>query len=122
MASLRILGVTARRDGSLRVRVRVDRAGTLLLEAFARPRRIRLLARASRRARRAGTLTMTLRPRARARRTLRRRGRLAATVRATFRPSLGQAPSPVTRRVAFRVSRPTARGASRRTPWAGRPR
>jgi Lecithin:cholesterol acyltransferase/WD40-like Beta Propeller Repeat len=108
-----VLGVIARRDGSLRARVRVGGAGSLVLEAFARrtalvaaaPRGTLSVAKVSRRVTRAGTVTLTLKAKGRGLRTLRRRGRLAAKLRTTFRPASGRAPAPITRSVTFKLRR-----------------
>ncbi|WP_445150431.1 hypothetical protein [Baekduia sp. Peel2402] len=89
------LSVTAqrvRRDGSLRLTVKVTGAGRVSATARARigaTKRITYASGAARRARRAGTLTLTLKPTRIDARTLRRKHRLTLTVTTTFRPTSG---------------------------------
>ncbi len=100
--------VRRRRDGSVQITIAVPGPGRIDAAATARgsirKRRTITVARARASARRAGRVTVTLRPSRAARAMLRRVTRLKASVRVTFRPA-GGAPATRTTTVTFRSPR-----------------
>lgn len=89
---LSIISQRVRRDGSVRLTVKITSGGRVSATARAKAaatKRITYASSTARRARRAGTITLTLKPTRTGARTLRRKHRLTLTVTTTFRPASG---------------------------------
>lgn len=94
---LSIVSRRVRKDGSVRLTLRVARAGRLSARARAKGT---TYAKGAARAKRAGTVTLTLKPTRAGTRSLRRHRRLTLSITITFRPAAGVA---TTRRTTLKV-------------------
>lgn len=110
---LSVVSQRVRRDGSVRLTVKVASAGRVSATARAKARSKRFTYASPRtaRARRAGTVTLTLKPTRTGTRTLRRKHRLTLTTTITLRPSASGAKA--TRRTVTLKLRRTASGVRR---------